>query len=103
MDAIVTCKLSKKCERCGGSVHLSDIPHRHQVYELPKIKLNVTEYQCEKGRCRSCGYRQMANLPEGVNQGITGPALTSFMSLLVSTISPISEGIATFFKKSSEF
>ena len=57
---------------------------RHQVYELPILKLNVTEYHLQKGCCESCRSNHIASLPEGVTWGITAPILTGFMSNLVT-------------------
>jgi transposase len=78
-DAIINCKLPTHC-LCGGEIELREAIGRHQVYELPEIKLHVTEYQLEKGSCVKCGGHQTAALPSG----ITGPKLTSFMSHLIS-------------------
>lgn len=57
---------------------------RHQVHELPPLKLLVIEYQLAKGDCIDCGHKQMAALPDGVDWGMTGPRLTAFMSWMVS-------------------
>lgn len=40
-----------------------------QVYDLPKLKLEVTAYKRERKRCR-CGEVFEASLPEGVNRGV---------------------------------
>lgn len=83
VDAIITCKLASHC-LCGGEIQLKEDTQRHQVYELPEIKLHVTEYQWEKGCCVKCRRSQTACLPEGVTFGMTGPKLTGFMSHLIS-------------------
>lgn len=41
VDDIVICRLPTHCE-CGGRIKLKDGHHRHQVYELPEIRLHVT-------------------------------------------------------------
>lgn len=52
-----------------------------QVFELPKPKLEVTEYQCEIKRCPKCGELVKASFPEFVNAPTQyGPR---FRSLLV--------------------
>jgi transposase len=83
VDAIKICKVSKSC-KCGGKIKVTHEHVRHQVHELPVLKLHVTEYQLEKGCCKSCGQNHTATLPNGVSWGITGPRLTGFMSSLVT-------------------
>jgi len=83
VDSIETCLLPSHCV-CGGEINPSGEVVRHQVYELPQLKLHVSEYQLQKGGCASCGQRQVASLPTGVTWGITGPRLTSFMTDLVT-------------------
>lgn len=83
VDSIENCQLLKHC-LCGGKIKPSDDYVRHQVYELPVLKLHVTEYQLQKGCCVHCGQKHVACLPVGITWGITGPRLTSFMSELVT-------------------
>jgi len=83
VDSIENCLLPKDC-LCGGKVNPSSDCVRHQVYELPILKLRITEYQLQKGCCENCGEKQIASLPVGVTWGITGPRLTGFMSDLVT-------------------
>jgi len=45
----VVCHVQEKCE-CGGEVKIRGQARRHQVYELPEIKFEVTEYQVMEGR-----------------------------------------------------
>lgn len=83
VDLFEKCRLPKNCI-CGGAIKPSDDYQRHQVYELPILKLQVTEYQLQKGCCKACTQRHVASLPMGVTWGITGPRLTGFMSELVT-------------------
>lgn len=83
VDVTQHCLLPPSC-LCGGKINCSDDVVRHQVHELPVLKLHVTEYQLQKGCCENCHRKQIASLPEGITWGITGPRLTSFMSELVS-------------------
>ena len=83
IDSITSCPIQDKC-LCGGKINPSRDYVRHQVYELPALKLHVTEYQLQKGCCENCGQKQVASLPTGVTWGITGPRLTSFMSEMVA-------------------
>lgn len=83
VDLIQTCALPTHCP-CGGKIKLSSSCVRHQVYELPTLKLNVTEYQLQQGCCDVCLCKQVACLPEGITWGMSGPRLTSFMSELTA-------------------
>lgn len=83
VDSIENCQLQKNC-LCGGKINPSSGYVRHQVYELPILKLHLTEYQLQKGCCESCSQKHVAPLPAGVTWGITGPKLTGFMSDLVA-------------------
>lgn len=83
MDFVEDCKLPFYCS-CGGELKSTGDSVRHQVYELPVLKLQITEYQLQQGYCALCRGKQVASLPEGVTWGITGPRLTSFMSELTA-------------------
>jgi len=83
VDKVVSCPLPKKCT-CGGKNLIQEGSLRHQVHELPHIKLHVTEYQLAKGTCACCGKKQIGSLPEGITWGVTGPRLTSLMSHMLS-------------------
>lgn len=50
VDKVVSCKLPKRCV-CGEQKITNQNVLRHHVYELPPIKLNITDYQLEKGTC----------------------------------------------------
>ena len=76
---------------------------RHQVYELPPIKLNITEYQLEKGTCVCCGKKRLASLPRGITWGITGPRLTSFMSHMLSKYKLSRRGLQSFLSEQFSF
>ena len=78
---LISCPLPSTC-LCGGQLDVRKEVLRHQVYELPVIKLQLTEYQLAKGTCSCCGKKQIASLPEGVTWGITG--LTALMSHMIS-------------------
>jgi len=74
-----------ECRRCGAKLRGSDPePLRHQVWELPEIKPQVTEYQRHRLTCPCCGEATCAELPVGVPQGQSGPRLTAFTALLMA-------------------
>ena len=102
VDDIVPCKLPKFCS-CEGKIKLKAEPMRHQVHELPPMKLLVTEYQLEKGFCTCCGQHHIASLPKGVTWGITGPRLTSLMSHMVSKYKLSRRELQTFLKEHYAF
>jgi transposase len=74
-----------ECRRCGGKLSGSDPePLRHQVWELPPIRPQVTEYQRHRLTCPRCGETTCAELPPGVPQGQSGPRLMAFAALLMA-------------------
>jgi len=74
-----------ECRRCGEKLLGSDAePLRHQVWELPEIKPQVTEYQRHRLACPCCGETTCAQLPAGVPQGQSGPRLMAFTGLLMA-------------------
>ncbi len=74
-----------ECRRCGAKLVGSDPePLRHQVWELPEIKANVSEYQPIRLTCPCCGETTCAELPLGVPQGQSGPRLMAFTALLMA-------------------
>jgi transposase len=83
VDFIENCQVPTYC-LCGGKIKLSGDYMRHQVHELPILKLHVTEYQLQKGCCEHCDQKHIASLPTGITWGMTGSRLTSFMSDLVT-------------------
>ena len=72
------------CRRCGARLSGDDPePLRHQVWELPEITPDVTEYQRHRLGCSSCGETTCAPLPPGVPTGQSGPRLVAFTGLLM--------------------
>jgi transposase len=74
-----------ECRRCGAKLSGSDVePLRHQVWELPEIKPEVTEYQRHRLTCPCCGETTCAELPAGVPKGQSGPQLMALVALLMA-------------------
>jgi transposase len=57
-------------------------PKRFQVVELPKIVLDVVEYQGHGRICRSCGVLTQATIPAEIRAHSVGPRLTGTLSYL---------------------
>lgn len=66
-DKTVTCK-PNNCT-CGYGFHDGDyiLSEKRQVFDLPKPKLEVTEYQIHKAVCPECGQVHKGMVPQGVN------------------------------------
>jgi transposase len=74
-----------ECRRCGNPLAGEDAtPLRHQVWELPEIRPQVTEYQRRRLVCACCGETTCAELPPGVPVGQSGPRLVAFAGLLMA-------------------
>ena len=57
-------------------------PKRFQVVELPKIVLDVTEYQAHGRTCPCCGVLTQETIPAEIRAHSVGPALTGTLSYL---------------------
>ena len=84
VDQVVTL-YPQQCDHCGQG--LAEAPQsgkiwRHQVVELPEVKVQVSEYRLHCKRCRACGQKSRAKLPPGVPRRSFGPKLQSVVSLL---------------------
>ncbi len=77
----------ERCRRC--SLALPQAPtlvtaaaERHQVSELPPVRVEVTEYRLQRVRCPCCGEQTRAGLPPGVPTGAFGPRLQAAVAVL---------------------
>jgi transposase len=75
--------------RCGcghvfGESELVSVakPARHQVEELPRLAVTVTEHQCPRVRCPHCGRRSRAELPADVAASAFGPRFHAAVAVL---------------------
>ncbi len=57
-------------------------PKRFQVFELPPIVLEVTEYQAHTRECPCCQHLNEATIPADVREHSVGPRLTATLSYL---------------------
>jgi transposase len=71
------------CRQCGSELSGDDpAPDRHQVAEIPPVKVEVTEYRLHTLTCSVCGIQTRAELPAGVPLGDFGPRFQAMTALL---------------------
>lgn len=86
IDKIVDCQLDL-CPDCGSDeLQNEDNPEVLQQVELPEIKAWITEFRCQKYKCRCCGNRSMANLPNGIPNSSFGPKLMVLIAHLTGVL-----------------
>ena len=61
----------RRCSKCSRELTAADAanesrPVRHQVWELPPVRAEVTEHQLHRCCCPDCGAVSLAELPIGV-------------------------------------
>ena len=67
----------KRCH-CGGTITANSQPtYRHQVFDLPEVRYQVTEHQLYTGQCVNCQCQQTPTLPDWVPSGQMGGGLIS--------------------------
>jgi transposase len=67
-----------RCNKCGSSLEETQAIgyERCQVFDLPPIKVEITEHQAEKRLCPHCGCLNKASFPEEIQQPVQyGPRL----------------------------
>ena len=71
------------CKGCNRNLSSDDTvgkPRIHQVFELPKVEMEVHQYNLHRCQCRDCGEYTLGELkPE--NRTGQGPNLTAFIGL----------------------
>jgi transposase len=68
-DRIERC-VAHRCAHCQASLEEAPVEHleKRQEYELPPLRLIVTEYQAEVKRCPGCGRTTQAEFPPSITQ-----------------------------------
>lgn len=73
------------CGTCGGDLHAADVvaEEARQVFDLPSVRLRVTEHRAERRRC-ACGATSAAPFPQGVSAPVSyGPGLRALALYLI--------------------
>jgi transposase len=62
----------KQCGQCGHSLEQASVTDikRRQVYDLPPLKLEVTQHQVQTRRCSHCGHDNEAEFPRHVSHRV---------------------------------
>lgn len=66
-DRVIT-HAADSCLGCGRTLRSTDATatERRQVFDLPEVRLSVTEHRTEARRCRQCGAVSKVGFPAGV-------------------------------------
>lgn len=76
-----------RCMRCGQGLRGSDPqPERHQVSEVPPVKVEVTEYRRHSLSCGGCGAVTPAGWPAGVARTSFGPRAQAVVAYLTGCL-----------------
>jgi transposase len=75
------------CAHCGCLLIGDDpAPARHQVSELPPVKVEVTEYRRHSLRCLVCGTQNRADWPPKMPMGSFGPRVQAMIGYLTGRL-----------------
>lgn len=92
--------MPRACRRCGKSLAGNDPePLRHQVWDIPEIKPQVTEYQLHRLTCLCCQETTCGQLPPGVPQSQAGPRLVALTALLMGCFKQSKRRVALFLEQ----
>ncbi len=75
-----------ECSHCNRSLQDTEVIEykKRQVFDIPPLKLEVTEHQAEVRKCFRCGTINTAEFPAGVVQSVQyGPRIKSFSVYLM--------------------
>lgn len=74
------------CSHCHNSLEDTGIIEykKRQIFDIPPLKLEVTEHQAEVNKCCRCGKINTAKFPPGITQSVQyGPRIKSFSVYLM--------------------
>src|SRR5262245_4979355 len=76
-------RFPKRCRRCRAALHGTDPePQRHQQWDLPPIRPELTVYRLHRLRCEHCGVSTRAALPRTVAPSAFGPRVHALCAML---------------------
>jgi transposase len=77
------------CEHCGGDLAVpaqQEVIDRHQVTELPRRAVKVTEHQAIGCRCAKCGRTTKAKIPQALTRSVLGERLSAAICFTSSRV-----------------
>jgi transposase len=77
------------CPRCGGRLAESDgqqLVDRHQVAELPRRPVHLTEHQAYSRVCGCCGEQVRGQIPASIRCAVTGPRLSAVVGFVSARV-----------------
>ena len=87
VDQVVELK-PVSCKQCGLRLGGEDEhPKRHQVWEVPRVEVEVTEYRRHSLTCLSCGTLTQAEWPAQMPRGAFGPRAQAIIGYLTGRLS----------------
>jgi len=76
----------QSCSFCGSSLEEVEgrvLDERRQVFDLPPLKLEVTEHRVVKKKCQCCGAENLGEFPVGAHKGASyGERIKGFLVYL---------------------
>jgi len=85
----------RRCKHCGRGLRGSDSQaERHQVAEVPPVKVEVTEYRRHSLACAHCGVVTQADWPAGVGRTSFGARAQAIVGYLTGRLSASHRDVA---------
>ena len=78
-----------RCRHCGSEFDPAASPQtveRHQVSELPRRAVKVTEHQAMACRCQKCGGITREEIPKDLKHSVLGPRLSAAVAFVSSRV-----------------
>jgi len=95
VERVVPCK-PQRCG-CGEALAGDDpAPLRHQVFELPRKLVDITEYQLHALQCPRCGCVCRGELPPDAERTGYGPRFTALLAFLSTRLKGSVRDVAVF-------